>query len=67
MRAYLRKARKAKNMTQSRLADLVGLKRPQISLLETGRRGGSVDAWDRLEEALGVPAKQLRTIVKETS
>lgn len=47
-------------MTQQALADLAGVKRPQISLLESGRRKGSVDVWDRLEAALKIDQRKLR-------
>ena len=67
MRLRLREARLAKKLTQKALAELTGLKRAHISLIETGRRGASVASWDKLEAALGVDQRLLRRAVKEES
>jgi transcriptional regulator with XRE-family HTH domain len=49
-------------LTQKKLASLIGLHPTMITLLETGRRLGSVRTWDRLEAALEVDQKILRSL-----
>lgn len=48
------KARIQRGLTQGQLAEMVGVKLPQISLWETGRRKPKLDALRRLGEALEV-------------
>jgi transcriptional regulator with XRE-family HTH domain len=67
MACYLKQVRQERRLTQEELGRRVGLKKSAISLLESGHSIGRVTTWDRLEEALGVPAKQLRAIVREES
>ena len=50
----VRRHRKAKNMTQERLALDAGMERSYVSDLERGMRNPSVRALGRLAEALGV-------------
>jgi transcriptional regulator with XRE-family HTH domain len=65
IRLELRAARESKSMTQEDLARLTGLTPSMITLLERGRRLGSVTTWDRLEAILGVDQKILRKVEKE--
>jgi transcriptional regulator with XRE-family HTH domain len=58
----LKRIRLSKNMTQKELAELAGLKRTIITMLERGKRRGSLQTWDRLEEVLGVDQKILRKL-----
>jgi transcriptional regulator with XRE-family HTH domain len=67
MALYLRQARLSQNMTQTQLGKKIAVTGKSISALELGLRRGRVTTWDRLEEALGIPAKRLRTVIKETS
>ena len=50
----VRRHRKAKDMTQERLALDAGMERSYVSDLERGMRNPSVRALGRLAEALGV-------------
>lgn len=51
--------RKLLRMTQSELAEAVDLTEPYISRIETGVRSGSLDAYVRIAEALGVTVDHL--------
>lgn len=50
----LRKLRLQAGLSQKRLAELVGLKQPNISEFESGQRSPSVATIVRLKDALGV-------------
>ncbi|MDR2368882.1 MAG: helix-turn-helix transcriptional regulator [Deltaproteobacteria bacterium] len=58
----LKRIRLSQNMTQKELAQLAGIKRTMICMLEWGQRRGSLQTWDRLEEVLGVDQKILRRV-----
>ncbi|WP_423199523.1 MULTISPECIES: helix-turn-helix domain-containing protein [unclassified Cupriavidus] len=47
--------REYRRMTQEALARAVGISKPYLSQLENRRRDGSVDTFQRLATALGVP------------
>ncbi len=52
----LRSLRKAKGLTQDRLAEMSGLSKGFLSLVEAGERNLSVSAMIALSDALGVPS-----------
>ena len=60
MAIRLRQERRDREITQLDLAKRVNLTRQAISQLESGRRKGSLDTWDRIEAALGIPQQTLR-------
>ena len=49
----LKEVRKAKGMTQERLAELVGTKKSNISRLESGRYNPSLDFLVKVADGLG--------------
>lgn len=55
----IRELRKAKNLTQEKLAELVGIGPANISYIETGRFSPSVETLTKLSEALGVYTYEL--------
>ena len=61
-RQNLIKARKLAGLTQTKLSQLVGVTVGAISHLESGRNGARPETWDKLEDILGVPQRQLREI-----
>lgn len=63
-RLNLINARKAANMTQEKLANLVGKRKQHISNLETATCSTSPENWDLLEDVLGVPQRRLREILE---
>jgi transcriptional regulator with XRE-family HTH domain len=55
---YMRHVRRLRGMTQSQLAELVGISQGALSDIESGRRNGSPAVMLKLAEVLGVPAEQ---------
>lgn len=55
----LKRIRKLRGVTQPVLAEWVGLSVNYLSLVENGERVVSIDALNRLAEALDVPARFL--------
>jgi transcriptional regulator with XRE-family HTH domain len=62
VRKNLRKARLENKLTQAELAELIGLTRMVISHLENARYDTRPRTWDKLEEILKVPQKDLRKV-----
>lgn len=63
----LQALRSQRSMSQAELARLVGVARPRISELESGRGNPKVDTIDRLAEVLGVePYRLLKKIPKKS-
>jgi transcriptional regulator with XRE-family HTH domain len=54
MRTDLIEARKAKGLTQTQLADLIGRDQSDVSRYESGKRQVDVDCAPRLAQALGL-------------
>lgn len=55
----VKKARKARGLSQLELAAMVGCGRPQISRIETGDRGVSFDLFALLCKKLGLDANDI--------
>lgn len=51
--------REYRRMTQDALAQAVGISKPYLSQLENRKRDGSVETFQRLATALGVPIDAL--------
>ena len=63
-RLKLIETRKAARLTQSELGALAGITVSAISHLEAGHNGAKAETWDKLEDVLGVPQRQLREITE---
>ena len=63
-RTNLINARKKAGLTQSQLGELVGITKQAISNLEVGRYGAKPETWDKLEDALNTPQRQLREVTE---
>ena len=50
----IKQIRKSKNLTQERLAELIGLEVPSLSNIETGKFAPSVDTLQKLSDVLDV-------------
>lgn len=61
-RTNLINARKKAGLTQSQLGALVGVSKQAISNWEAGRYGTTAETWDKLEDALNTPQRQLREV-----
>lgn len=46
--------RKSRQLTQEKLAELIGIETPSLSYLETGKYSPSVDTLQKLSDVLGV-------------
>lgn len=55
----IRAAREHRNMTQERVANLMGMDRPSYTLLEQGRVSPRLDTLLRISDALGMPLSEL--------
>lgn len=65
-RTTLINARKKAGLTQSQLGELVGVSKQAISNWEAGRSGTRPETWDKLEDALNTPQRQLRKVTETT-
>ncbi len=61
-RWFLREWRKKRGYTQDRLAEMVGISKPYLSQLETGKRQYSQDLLEGLAEALSCAPSDLLNI-----
>lgn len=63
-RTNLINARKRAHLTQSQLGKLVGVSKQAISNWEAGRSGTRPETWDKLEDTLNTPQRQLREVTE---
>lgn len=62
MREKLKKARKAKGLTQERMAEELHIGLRHYKKIESGETLGSIPIWDMLEDITGVHQRILREI-----
>ena len=62
MRKNLQSARKAAGLTQQAMADKLGIGLRHYKKIESGKTLGSIDLWDKIEDAVGVNQRVLREI-----
>ena len=55
----IREIRRSKNLTQEKLAELVGIGTPNISYIETGKFAPSMDTLEKIAEILEVKPFEL--------
>ena len=60
MRKNLQEARKKAGLTQQELADWLGIPLRHYQKIEYAEIGGSFEAWDALEDILGIHQRILR-------
>ena len=60
MRKNLRQTRLKYNLTQAEVAKNIEVSVRQYQHLEAGTRNTTPETWDKLEDLLGVPQRQLR-------
>lgn len=53
-----------KKLTQAEMAEICGVSRVTYGHIESGRRGGSQDFWNTLQQVFGVPDEQMWTLQK---
>lgn len=61
MRAKLKAARRAKGLTQEKMAEELGITLRYYQNLEAGDRDGNFAIWDMLEDITGVHQRILRS------
>ena len=62
MRENLKAARNAAGLTQQAMADKLGVHERYYKAIESGEKLGGIWVWDRLEDFLKVPQRELREI-----
>lgn len=60
MRTNLQSARKAKGLTQEKMAGAIHVGLRHYKKIESGETLGSIQVWDMLEDMLGVNQRVLR-------
>lgn len=60
MREKLKAARRAKGLTQEKMAEGLGISTVYYQKIEAGERTGSFEIWDALEDITGVHQRILR-------
>ena len=58
------KFRGAQALTQDQMADKIGVKRQQYSLVERGMRRGSDSFWAKLKKAFDVPDEKMWSLMQ---
>ena len=66
MRANLKDARKTNKLTQSQLAQKLGIATRTYQDIEASRIIGTVKLWDTLEDLFQIPQRHLREIKPTT-
>ena len=57
--------REYRGLTQQRLADMIGISKPYLSQLETGKRTGTTEVLSTIADALNVSLEQVAEPKKE--
>jgi transcriptional regulator with XRE-family HTH domain len=65
MRSILKTTRYQKGLTQKQIANELGITTRMYRYIETGDRNGSLVLWDKLEDILDIPQRQLRVHSEE--
>lgn len=60
MRTNLRQARLAKGLTVEQIAAYLEIEPQSYKNIEWGYRNTKTEKWDKLEDLLGIPQRQLR-------
>lgn len=63
-RENLKIFRKKAGYTQEKIAEYLGISTVQYQMIEYGKRNGSFEVWDALEDLLGVHQRKLRENLK---
>lgn len=64
MRMNLKLERVKRNMTQGKVADLVGCNRVTYSMVERGERSGTHDFWKAIQSIFNVPDGKMYDLMK---
>lgn len=61
-RENLKKARREAGMTQKQVAEYLGISEIGYRQIESGKRIGTIAAWDRLEDLFKIHQRKLREL-----
>ena len=64
-RKNLKKARKAKGMTQQGVAEYLGVSERMYKYIESGHTIGRVELWDKLEDLFMIHQRILRAVASQ--
>ena len=64
MRLQLKLFRISKKMTQGEFADKIGVNRANYSMIEKGKRNGTIVFWNKLKETFNIPEDQMWSLMK---
>ena len=64
MRQNLKEARQKAGMTQKQVAEYLGITEIGYRQIESGKRTGTIQTWDKLEDLFNVHQRKLREISK---
>lgn len=62
MRNNLKEARKSAGMTQREVAEYLGISEIGYRQIESGKRIGSINTWDKLEDLFNIHQRKLRIL-----
>lgn len=64
MRLQLKLFRISKKMTQGEFADKIEVNRVNYSMIEKGKRNGTIVFWNKLKETFNIPEDQMWSLMK---
>lgn len=64
-RNRLKKIRLARGLNGQKAADLAGMLKQVWSSIETGKSGGNLATWKRIQKALSIPDAEMWSVMSE--
>ena len=64
MRTELKKFRIGLHLTQSEMAERIGVSRTTYGFVERGERGGTAEFWEKLQKEFDVPDEKMYQLMK---
>ena len=65
MRLNLKVFRVSKKMKQSDIAEKLGISSAAYSLIELGKRDGTITFWNKLKETFNIPGNEMWSLMKK--
>lgn len=63
-RLNLKAFRASKDLSQSEMAEILGIQRTTYAAIEQGARQGSVTTWQTLQDAFEIPNEEMYSLMK---
>ncbi len=64
MRLNLKVFRVSKNLKQSDIAKMLGMTSPAYSMIEQGKRDGTIPFWNKLQKTFNIPENEMWSLMK---